>query len=126
MRLLKEFVLTVTYPLDPSTTLRRLISALGEMELEIAELDEANGRVVAGCLTVAASLLFWRCWSDEVLFEVKEMGREETKLNVYAIPNLFRIRVRKNEKVRDLMSLATHLTERTRQAGGDPAGLRFL
>jgi hypothetical protein len=63
--------------------------------------DQARGLVVARCLTLAANWILWRARSDELLFEVKEMDPTNTDVKVYALPNLLRYKVRKNEKVLD-------------------------
>jgi hypothetical protein len=48
-----------------------------------------------------ASAARWRAWSDKLLFELKEIGPAKTEVKAYAIPNLLRYKVRKNEKPLD-------------------------
>jgi hypothetical protein len=61
--------------------------------------DQARGVVVARCLTLVGNWILWRAWSDKLLFQIKEIGPNETQVKVYAIPNLLRYEAGKDEKV---------------------------
>jgi hypothetical protein len=117
MRLLREFVATATYPIDRSATFAGLLWSLRQMAIDVEESNELRGTVVARCLTLAANAIVWRCWSDRLLFELKSVDSRTTKLDIYAIPNLFRIRAPEKEDVTQLDRIVPELIEKIRQCG---------
>jgi len=60
-------------------------------------------------------MFLWRCWSDKLLFELKDSDDQGTSVKIHAIPNLFKIWVPAGEKLRDLDKVVAQLSERIRQ-----------
>ncbi len=110
MYLIKEPVGTITYQFDYDATFAALISRLRELHIDVLREDKNKGEVVARCLSIVMNIIVWRCWSDRLLFELKKDGANRTKVSIYALPNLFRIKVRKNEEIVDLDKVVSQLT----------------
>jgi hypothetical protein len=110
MYLLKQPVSTITYQFNFDATFKGLISRLRELQIDVLQSDEDKGEIVARCLSSAMNMIVWRCWSDKILFELKKEGPDKTRVDISALPNLFRIKVRKNERVVDLDKLVSQLS----------------
>jgi len=101
MAFLRELVGTVTFAADRDTTFVELLAVIEALGLRVEDADKDKAQVVVRCLTQAANLLFWRCWSDKLLFAVAGGKDGRTAVNVYAIPNLLRVGVAKTENISD-------------------------
>jgi hypothetical protein len=108
---LRELVQTTTIERDHAAAFDSLLSKLRESYIDVEMADEPRGLIVARCLALLANWIFWRAYGDKLLFEVKGMGPTKTEVKVYAIPNLRRYRVWKNEKALDWAEL-TRLVRR--------------
>ena len=109
MRLLKETVHRAILQTDRAQAFASLRSKLAELHIPIAEEDRIRGEIVARCLTNVMDMICWRCWSDKLVFEVKEIEKTKTRINVYAVPNLLRLKVGQNEKIVELKELISRL-----------------
>jgi hypothetical protein len=98
---LRERVQITTIEHNSATTFKLLVSRLRDSGIDVEKEDEAKGLVVAHCLSLVVNWIFWRAWSDKLFLEMKEMAPNKTEVRVYAIPNLSRYKVRKNEKALD-------------------------
>jgi hypothetical protein len=103
--LLRELVQTTTIQSDYATTFKSLVSKLRESSIDVEMEDEARGLVVARCLSRVLNWIFWRARSDKLVFELREIDPAETEVKVYAIPNLWRYRLPKNERTLDWADL---------------------
>ena len=101
MYALKERIRTIKCQMDLERTFTKLRSIIRLHQLEILNDNRATGRIACRCLSMCVNLLFWRCWSDELLFELKAVGKSQTEVSIFAIPNLMRIRVKRSETVAD-------------------------
>ena len=99
----------MTFHSDPADVTSTLVAKLRALRIQVEREEPANGEVVARCLTLSTNMILWRCWSDKLLFKVTPSGGNTTRLDVYAIPNLFRIRARKDEIVIDVRELMSQL-----------------
>jgi hypothetical protein len=97
--------LPVRYPPDAAFT--KLLTALRKEQFAIQHENRDTGKIVVRCLSVFINLMLWRCWSDELEIEVKGEGESRSNVSFYAVPNLMRIKVRKNETLTDLEKLVT-------------------
>ena len=64
----------------------------------------------AKTITVQATVklldwVLWSCYGDKVVFQCTPRGENETDVNVYGIPNLLRVGIRKGEKVFDMTEM---------------------
>lgn len=113
MHPLKEAVHEATVHKNCAETFASLCSKLTELRIPIEEKDEASGEIVARCLTNAVNMGFWRCWSDSLLFQISEIGETETRVNVYALPNLLRSSVGRNERIVEVKELVSEVRKQT-------------
>ena len=90
---------------DPQTVMVRLVAALQERGLPIDKQDREGGEVIARCFMLCANWGLWRCWSDKLRFNVTGGGAKSTTLEISALPNLFRWRLRDGEAACDAKSL---------------------
>jgi hypothetical protein len=109
MYALKELVRTIACPTDPDTTFTKLRSGLRKLEVEVEYENRGAGKVVARCISLFLNFVLWRCYSDKLIFELKSADGVRTNVNVYAIPNLIRIKVGEGEKLTDLDDLVARL-----------------
>jgi hypothetical protein len=107
MAILKELVGSIPFAADRDSTFAGLLSAIQGLDLKVHEADKNKGQVVVQCLSQICNLLLWRCWSDKLVFEVRTDEEGDATVNVYAVPNLLRISVAKNEKLTDVSGIIT-------------------
>jgi hypothetical protein len=109
MYALRSLVHTITCPLPPDAAFTKLLTALREQQVAIQHEYRDTGKIIVRCLSVFINLLLWRCWSDELVIEVKGEDESRTNVSFYAVPNLKRHKVRKDETLKDLAKLITQL-----------------
>ena len=66
---------------------------LTQLHIDIEKEDMDKGEIVARCLTVPMKTIFWRCWSDRLVCEIKRLGVNDTQVRVFTVPNLFRMKI---------------------------------
>jgi hypothetical protein len=109
MPLLKERVQTIICPSNYNNTYDNLLRRLKEMGFEIMEQKKERGKIIIRCLTSLMNMIFWECWGDRVLFEIKQIEQNKTKVTIFAMLSLLRIKVGKKEKRVDLDKLISEL-----------------
>jgi hypothetical protein len=116
---LKQPVATITGERDLEATLRFLESGLSRLGFAV-ERSEPDG-VVVRCLSLCFNMVVCRCWSDKLLFEVTDTGIGNTTIGVYALPSLFRLGVRRGERVvrpGEVIAALQHLRHTQEGLGG--------
>ena len=108
MAWLTQPVAEVTYQGDRPTTQALLLSVLARLGVPAEELP-MHGGLVARCLTLCANVGVWRCWSDALEFRLEELPNSGTRVTIDAIPNLFRMGVKRGERVTDVGALLSAL-----------------
>jgi hypothetical protein len=81
----------------PAEVFEGLISILDGHGYAIVSKDRDKGVIVIRYLALAMNMLLWRCWSDKVMIRTTTDSPNKTRVDVYAIPNMFRVKVGKNE-----------------------------
>jgi hypothetical protein len=114
MYLLKEEIRTIPCPRDFAATYDLLLSKLEDLHLPVEKADQNKGIVLATCISRLINTGFWRCWSDKILFEIKEVSPTVSSIIVYGIPNLLKMRVKPGETVRDLDAMMSNLVDACR------------
>jgi len=109
MYLLREIVHKTTVHKAYAEAFTSLLLKLGESDIDVDKQDMNHGEIVARCLTLAANLVLWRCWSDKLVFNMKELDGAKTEVTIYSIPNLFRLNLKPNQKTTDLNGLILKL-----------------
>lgn len=111
MAWLTQPVAEVTYKGDRPTTQALLLSTLERLGVPAQELPTHAG-LVARCLTLCANFGLWRCWSDALEFHLEDLPERTTRVTITAVPNLFRLRVKRGERVTDVGALLSALQSR--------------
>ena len=106
---LKELVHSATLNCDYATTFASLASKLAELKIDVVKEDKDSGEILARCLTCPINVILWHCWSDKLVFAVKRVDTAKTNVKIYAVPNLFRCRTRKDEETVELRALISQL-----------------
>jgi hypothetical protein len=106
---LKQLVHSATFNCDYATTFASLASRLAELKIDVVKKDKDSGEIVARCLTSPVNVILWRCWSDKLVFVVKRVDTAKTHVKIYAVPNLFRYRTRRDEETVELRELISQL-----------------
>jgi hypothetical protein len=88
MPLLKERVHTIIYTSSYHNAYGILLRRLKELGFEVIEQKEEKGKVIIRCLTTLINMIFWGCWGDRVLFEIKQIEGNKTKVHIFAMPIL--------------------------------------
>ena len=109
MYFLRECVGTITVPSDYNTVYDKLLRKLEEMHFEVEMQNKNKGRIVIICLSNFFNMIMWKCWSEKLIFKLKETEKNRTRIDIIQVPNLFRIRVKKGEKLVDLDNLVSLL-----------------
>lgn len=103
MSFLKEPIGSAIYNKKYVDTYDEILSKINKLEIEVERYDEKKGEIVAHCLVKTFDVLLRRSWSEKLLFQVKEVGENRTKVDVFAIINLFRIKKgKKGQKAVDI------------------------
>jgi hypothetical protein len=97
MAFLKERIHRATCRSDRRSVFTALVSKLRSENFHIEKEDSSKGEIVVRCESLPVNWVLWRCWSGKLLFEVREAEDGKTAIDVYALPDLFRIRGRKSE-----------------------------
>ena len=111
MNLLREPIGTIVFASDYYTAYEKLLNKLQEMHFEVQTQNKSKGKIVVFCLSNLFNMILWRCWSDKLIFNVYSVDENRTEVNIYAVPNLFRIKVKKGEKLVDLEGLLSQLKD---------------
>ncbi len=109
MFFLKEKIHSSACRSDQASAFASLVSKLKDLDLHIEKEELAKAEVVVGCLGLPINWFLRRCWSDKILFEVRDTGEGKAVINIYAIPNLFRIGASSDEPRTDLHKLVSQL-----------------
>lgn len=95
----------------PAEVFEKLISVMERHKHIIVDRDKDKGMITIRYLTLTVNAIVWRCWSEKIMVKVGNGGHGKTKVDVYAIPNLFRIKVKRKEKEQNINELLGQLKE---------------
>jgi hypothetical protein len=111
MHFLREPIGKIMLVSDYNTAYEKLLKKLHEMHFEIQTQNKIKGEIVVRCLSNLINIFFWRCWSDKLIFDFNLIDGNRTEVEIFAVPNLFRIKVNKGETLIDLNKLLFQLKE---------------
>ncbi len=109
MYIVKEPVGSLMYSSSYSDTYDALLRKLNAMNFQIDKQDKEKRKIVIRCLSSLMNLILWSYWGKKLLFEIKEIEEDKTKVDIFGIPAYFRTRIKKGEKVVDLAKLVSDL-----------------
>lgn len=95
--LLTEFYVAA----DLDTTFQTVLSKLAQMGLDVAHTDQNSGHIVVKYLTLLVDMLLYRCYSDRVLIEVRQLKPGECLVKVFALPAWNRVGLKRGETLRE-------------------------
>ena len=104
MYFVKEPIATFIYSLDFDNTYDKLVSKLKEMGLPIEKEDRKKGKILVYCAVELIDWVFWRADSKELLFEIRQIEENRTKVGIFGIPG-----IRRKGKLYDLDELLSQL-----------------
>jgi hypothetical protein len=53
------------------------------MGSEVMEQKTDEGKIIIRCLISLINMIFWECWGDRVLFEIKQIEENKTKVDIF-------------------------------------------
>jgi hypothetical protein len=109
MGLLKESIESITYQDKYENVYEDILSKINKLGIVVEKHDKHNGIIIVRWIAKIVNMLFWQCYSDKLLLEIKEVDKNRTRVDISAIPNLFRIKVKKGEKASDPHELISYL-----------------
>ena len=109
MHFLKEPIGTIVLASDYDTAYEKLLKKLQDMRFEVQTQNKSKGKIVILCLSNLINIFLWRCWSNKLIFDFNLVDENRTEVNIFAVPNLFRIKVKKGETLVDLDKLLSQL-----------------
>jgi hypothetical protein len=110
MNFLKEPLRTLSFPAGFSDTYDALLEKLKAMNFGIRMQDKQSGEITINCLCKMFDVVFWRCWANRLHFKVSQIEESKTEVEIYGLPDFFRIRVKKREKLTDINKLSAQLS----------------
>jgi hypothetical protein len=111
MYFLKEPIGSLIFLSGYGNTYDAVLAKLREMHFEVKIQNRERGEIVISCLTSLINMLLWRCWADKLLFEVKQIDEDKTKVDIFGLPNLFRIKVKEGEAITSIEEITSRLKE---------------
>ena len=109
MYIIKEPIDSVSYSSSYDDTYETLLMKLKAMQFHIHKQNKGKGEIIIPCLSSLMNNILWRVWGDKLLFEIKEIEKNKTKVDIFGIPYFFRIKVKKGEQLVDLDKLVSTL-----------------
>lgn len=89
----------------------KVLSDLQSIGLEIQKKDREEGIIIAKCISHIVKEFMWRLYGEKIQIEVTKLDGGRTEMNIYAIPNWFRIKVNKNEKLYELSEIVSKIKD---------------
>lgn len=99
MNIFREPIDRITVSGLPDTMLEKVNTALSKANFKILEKNISERLITIGCIVDLFNMGLWRSWGDKVLLHFKPTGENQTDIQVYGIPNLFRLRTDKKERI---------------------------
>ena len=109
MGFLKESIDSITYQDNYENVYEKILSMLNELGIVVEENDKHNGIIRVRWIAQIVNMLLWKCYSDKLLLKIKEVDQSKTRVDIYAIPNLFRLKIKKGEQASDPHELISYL-----------------
>ena len=98
----KKLIDTVHYNIVYDKALRKVVGDLQTLGLKIERNDPEEGIIIAQCVCLIIKEFLWRLYGDKIQIQVNRIDDNCSEIKFYAIPNWFRIKVNKDEKLHDL------------------------
>jgi hypothetical protein len=111
MHLLKEPIDSLTLSVNYSKAYDALHSKLIEMHCDIKQHDKDRGEIVINGVWKVFDMVVWHCWADKILFQVKVLGENKTVVDIFGLPNIFKIKAKKEDKLIDVSKVITQLRQ---------------
>jgi len=109
MNLIREPIDRITINQPPAQFFNEVSKALSDTKFKILKMNNAERLIIIHCIVDLFDMVLWRSWGDKVLLHCMPGGENQTDVRVYGVPNWFRLRRNKNEKVYTKAEIAAEL-----------------
>ena len=99
MNLIREPIDHITVTATPDLMFEKMTTALSKANFKIIQTNISERLITISCIVGLFNMVLWQTWGDKVLLHFKPEGKNQTNIQVYGVPNLFRLRVDRKDKV---------------------------
>lgn len=107
--MLTDAVAIFHYEQEGDSVFAQVVARVNALGIEIHSCDPVKRKIVVRCLSKILDMLVWRCWSDRLVIQVRQLGPGRSTLEMSALPNLFRYKVGRGERLCDIEALVAEL-----------------
>ena len=54
-------------------------------------------------------MIFWQCYCDKLVLNIKQIDKNKTRIEIFPVPYLFHIKIKKGDKTEDPHELLLYL-----------------
>jgi hypothetical protein len=109
MNLIREPIDHITVSATPDLIFEKMTTALSRANFKIIQTNNSERLITISCIVDLFNMVLWQAWGDKVLLHFKPQGENETNIQIYGVPNLFRLRVDGKDKVYGKAEIAVEL-----------------
>ena len=109
MNLIREPIDHITVSATPDQMFEKMTTALSKANFKVIQTNISERLITISCIVDLFNMGFWQAWGDKVLLHFKPEGENQTNIQVYGVPNLFRLRVDRKNKVYGKAEIAAEL-----------------
>jgi hypothetical protein len=116
MTLIKEPIDRITINQPPALIFDKISTALSESDFKILEKNDSERLITIRCIVELFNMLLWQSWGDKLQLQCMADDKNQTEIRVYGVPNLFRLKIKKDEKVYKKAEIAGELRKLIQRA----------
>ncbi len=109
MNLIRDPIDDITVSATPDLMFEKMTTALSKANFKIIQTNSSERVITISCIVDLFNMVFWQAWGDKVLLHFKPRGENQTNIQIYSVPNLFRLRVDGKDKVYGKAEIAAEL-----------------
>jgi hypothetical protein len=94
--IIKEPIGKITVKMPFIETFKGIEDFIFRSRYSLFQSDSAAGTIMIKEHTIF-SLLLYKCYCDKILFKISSLGKDESEIVIYTIPNLFKYKLEKND-----------------------------
>jgi hypothetical protein len=99
MTLFLEPIQSFTCSAGVESLYRRLPDSLQAIGFEVPQKRDGRREIEIRCIVDLVNFLLWGCWADKAIVRLTAAEGSTTRVEIYCIPNLLRLKVKVEERV---------------------------
>ena len=109
MNLIREPIDHITVTATPDLMFEKMTTALSKANFKIIQTNSSERLITISCIVKLFKMALWQAWGDKVLLHFKPEGENQTNIQVYGVPNLFRLWADRKDRVYGKAEIAAEL-----------------